>query len=79
MVLEEAQVQEALADCGRKAAYNERMIAELQAQGLLPLRYSHPLIYVIAQLVGYLTGDGHLYSHFKPSRGKIDLGIQVYA
>ena len=33
------------------------MIAELQAKGLLPLRYSHPLIYVIAQLVGYLTGD----------------------
>ena len=79
MVLEEAQVQEALVDCGRKAAYNERMIAELQAKGLLPLRYSHPLIYVIAQLVGYLTGDGHLYRHFKPSRGKIDLGIQVYA
>ena len=79
VLLEEAQVREALAECGRRAAYNERMIAELQTQELLPLCYSHPSIYVIAQLVGYLTGDAHLYSHFKPSRGKVDLGIQVYA
>jgi nucleoside-diphosphate-sugar epimerase/intein/homing endonuclease len=79
IILDETQVREALADCGRQVAYNEKMIAQLQTQGLLPLRYSHPFIYVIAQLVGYLTGDAHLYSHFKPSRGKVDLGIQVYA
>lgn len=79
IILDEVQVREALADCRRQVAYNEKVIAQLQTQGLLPLRYSHPAIYVIAQLAGYLTGDAHLYSHFNPSRGKVDLGIQVYA
>ena len=79
IILDEETIRRALIKCKRQPRYNKVMLAWLKAQGLVPLRYNHPYIYVIAQLVGYLTGDAHLYRHFKPSRGKVDLGIQVYA
>jgi len=38
----------------------ERIISELKARNLLPLRYSNPKIGALARLTGFLFGDGHL-------------------
>ncbi len=55
-------------------------IMELVAKkiGLIPLSYRDPRIYIIARLVGYLTGDAHLYHKIRPT-GKSYTEIQVYA
>ena len=62
---------------GRTDKSNLSYVEGLQKNGLLPLLYKNPHIYTIAGLVGYLTGDGHLYFRKKPN-GKSYTEIQVY-
>jgi len=38
----------------------ERIVSELKAKDLLPLRYCNPKIGALARLAGFLFGDGHL-------------------
>src|SRR3989338_4270006 len=62
----------------RRDSYNAQASQQMEQLGLLPLRYNSPQIYRLARLVGYLTGDGHLYFRIRPS-GKAYTEIQVYA
>jgi nucleoside-diphosphate-sugar epimerase/intein/homing endonuclease len=62
---------------GRRSISNLKYITNLEKYGLLPLSYNNPKIYIIARLVGYLTGDGHLYFRYRPN-GKAYTEIQVY-
>jgi len=53
-------------------------VKEMEEKGLIPLTFRNPNIYIIARLVGYLTGDGHMYHRIRPN-GKSYTEIQVYA
>lgn len=62
----------------RRTASNMQYVKSLERKGLLPFSYNNPKVYQIARLVGYLTGDGHLYYRTKPN-DKSYTEIQVYA
>ena len=63
---------------GRKEKSNLEYLGQMKNREIIPLAYNNPNIYVIARLVGYLTGDAHLYHRIKKD-GKSYTEIQVYA
>lgn len=77
-ILKETDVREKLKKYRRRPESNESYLRALFQKGLLPLSYQNPHIYTIASLVGYLTGDAHLYYRIKPN-GKAYTEVQVYA
>jgi len=62
----------------RKPENNLIYIKNLEEKGLLPLSFRNPNIYLISRLVGYFTGDAHMYHRIRPN-GKSYTEIQVYA
>ncbi|HIG97186.1 MAG TPA: RNA-splicing ligase RtcB [Candidatus Aenigmarchaeota archaeon] len=45
-----------------------KLITELKANGLMPLRYNSPKLPVLTKLVGFLTGDGWIGSYVSKKR-----------
>lgn len=78
IIISEKLFEKNLKKYGRRNKSNFRYLASLKQRGLLPLRYNSPYIYPVARLVGYLTGDAHLYHRIRPN-GKSYTEIQVYA
>jgi len=76
-ILSEAKFAGYLKKYGRKPKNNLIYLKNLKEKGLLPLSLRNPNIYLISQLVGYLTGDGHMYHRIRPN-GKSYTEIQVY-
>ena len=78
VILSKGQFAKQLKKYGRKLRNNLSYAEVMEAKGLIPLSYKNPNIYIIAGLVGYLTGDGHLYHRIRPNN-KSYTEIQIYA
>jgi len=78
VVLSKEKFAEHIKKYQRTEKSNLEYIENLVHRNLLPLLYNNEDIYLIARLVGYLTGDGHLYHRIK-NDGKSYTEIQVYA
>jgi len=63
---------------GRKSKNNLIYVKNLEAKELLPFSLRNKNIYLISRLIGYLTGDAHMYHRIKPN-GKSYTEIQVYS
>lgn len=77
-IVSETAYAECLVCYGRKEKSNIVYLDRMKKRGVLPLSYNNPNIYIIARLVGYLTGDAHLYHRLKHN-GKSYTEIQAYA
>jgi len=77
-VLSKEKYAEYLKKYDRKSKNNLIYARNLEEKELLPLSLRNPNIYLISRLVGYLTGDGHMYHRIRPN-GKSYTEIQVYA
>ncbi|OGX17594.1 MAG: hypothetical protein A3K83_00490 [Omnitrophica WOR_2 bacterium RBG_13_44_8b] len=77
-VLSMEKYAEYLKKYDRKSENNLMYVGNLKEKGLLPFSLRNINIYLISRLVGYLTGDGHMYHRIRPN-GKSYTEIQVYA
>ncbi|MBM3251980.1 MAG: NAD-dependent epimerase/dehydratase family protein [Candidatus Omnitrophica bacterium] len=77
-IISEEQYAKHLVKYRRKPGYNLEIVKNMKKKGLLPFAYDNPAVYLIANLTGYLTGDGHLYHRFRKN-AKSYTEIQVYA
>ncbi|MEW6101129.1 MAG: GDP-mannose 4,6-dehydratase [Candidatus Omnitrophota bacterium] len=78
IILSKEKLVSHLTKYGRKPENNSGYVESLRTKGLLPLSLRNKNIYLISRLVGYLTGDGHMYHRVRPN-GKSYTEIQVYA
>ena len=77
-ILSRRKFEENLKKYKRTGLSNLQYVKFLEEKGLLPLSYNNPRIYLVSRLVGYLTGDGHMYYRIRPD-GKCYTEIQVFA
>lgn len=78
VIIDENRFMHQLQKYRRCVDSNLNYLKFMKDRELLPLKYDNQHIYTLASLVGYLTGDGHLYFKIRPN-GKSYTEIQVYA
>jgi len=76
-IIKEKLYIEKLKKYKRSEKSNKAYLKKLKKAKLIPFTYNNSEIYTVARLVGYLTGDGHMYFRIRDN-GKAYTEIQVY-